>query len=60
VLIVGHSNTVPDLVKAFCGVTVAPIADDQYDRLFVVLVARGASPQLIESRYGPSSTAPRP
>lgn len=60
VLVVGHSNTVPDLVKAFSGFTVAPLADDHYDRLFVIVIARGTGPRLIESRYGSSSGVSRP
>jgi len=34
-LVVGHSNTVPEIVKRLGGGTVAPIADTEYDRLFV-------------------------
>lgn len=36
VLIVGHSNTVPELVALFGGARPAPIADDQYGTLFEV------------------------
>lgn len=36
VLIVGHSNTVPDLVAAFGGDKPAAIADDEYETLYVV------------------------
>lgn len=35
VLVVGHSNTVPDIVKALGGSAVT-IADDEYDSLFFV------------------------
>jgi broad specificity phosphatase PhoE len=50
VLIVGHSNTVPDTVKAFTGVTVAPIAETEFDRLYTItLTAEG--PHLDEARY---------
>jgi broad specificity phosphatase PhoE len=37
-LIVGHSNTVPEIVKALSGQTVPPIADDEYDNVYVVTV----------------------
>jgi phosphohistidine phosphatase SixA len=60
VLIVGHSNTVPELVKALTGAAVAPIADDEYDRLYVVVGGGGAGARLIASRYGvPSRGAHR-
>lgn len=50
VLIVGHSNTVPDTVKAFTGITVAPIAETEFDRLYTItLTAEG--PQLDEATY---------
>src|SRR5688500_14733808 len=35
-LIVGHSNTVPEIVQAFTGVAPAPMADDEFDRIYVV------------------------
>lgn len=37
-LVVGHSNTVPEIVKRLSGQTVAPIADDQFDRMFIVTI----------------------
>ena len=49
VLVVGHSNSVPDLIKAL-GVTEAvTIAEDEYDRLFVIV--RGAPATLLSLRY---------
>jgi broad specificity phosphatase PhoE len=40
VLVVGHSNTVPAIIKAFGGPDVT-IAEDEYDSLFVVVPATG-------------------
>lgn len=37
-LLVGHSNTVPELVKMLGGAPVAPIGDDEYDRLYQVSI----------------------
>ena len=36
VLVVGHSNTVPDLVESFGGERPAPIADEEYGTLYDV------------------------
>lgn len=41
VLVVGHSNTVPDVLKAFGGPAVT-IADNEYDNLFIIVPATGA------------------
>lgn len=49
VVVVGHSNTVPDVIKSL-GITEAvTIADDQFDNLFVVV--RGAKPTLLRLHY---------
>ena len=40
VLVVGHSNTLPAILKALVGVDMA-IADNEYDNLFVVVPATG-------------------
>jgi broad specificity phosphatase PhoE len=36
VLVVGHSNTVPPIIKALCGAEVT-LADNEYDNLFLVV-----------------------
>ncbi len=35
-LVVGHSNTVPDIIRRLGAGTLPPIADTEYDRLFIV------------------------
>jgi broad specificity phosphatase PhoE len=51
VLVVGHSNTLPQIIEALGGPVVAPIADTEHDRLYVVtLDERGV--RLVASRYG--------
>ncbi|HUF24455.1 MAG TPA: histidine phosphatase family protein [Vicinamibacterales bacterium] len=52
VVIVGHSNTVPALVKAFSGVDVGEIAHDSYDRMFVVTLGADGSGSVVRARYG--------
>jgi broad specificity phosphatase PhoE len=48
VLVVGHSNTLPEILKAL-GVEGVAIGDSEFDNLFVV--TRGASPSLVRLRY---------
>lgn len=52
VLIVGHSNTVPELLQAFGATAVPEIADSQYDQLFLVHWRKNAAAQLITLHYG--------
>jgi broad specificity phosphatase PhoE len=51
VLVVGHSNTIPELIKRL-GVTQAiTIADTEYDNLFVLVRHDAGEPTLIRLRY---------
>lgn len=52
VLIVGHSDTVPAIVKALTGRTVPEIPETEFDRFYVVEVPKGGTPRLIAARYG--------
>ena len=51
VLIVGHSNTVPDLLKRFGVTTAVSIDEGEYDNLFVVVRPASGEPTLIRLRY---------
>jgi broad specificity phosphatase PhoE len=52
VLVVGHSNTVPDIVAALTGKAVPPIADTEYTRLYVItLPATGGPARMVAARY---------
>jgi broad specificity phosphatase PhoE len=52
VLIVGHSNTLPDLLRAAGVSSAIAIKDDEYDNLFIVVPQKtGAPPVLIRLRY---------
>ncbi len=42
-LMVGHSNTVPDMVKMLGGAPGAPIGDDEFDRLYQVTIGADGS-----------------
>jgi phosphohistidine phosphatase SixA len=52
VLVVGHSNTVPDIVKALSGKAVPPITDAEYDHIFVVTIPATGSPRVMQLRFG--------
>ena len=49
VLIVGHTNTVPDAIKALGVTEPVTIPDDQFDDLFIVI--RGTRPALLRLHY---------
>jgi hypothetical protein len=52
VLVVGHSNTTVDVLRAL-GVTELPsIPESQFDDLFVCTLVDGAPAKLVALRYG--------
>jgi broad specificity phosphatase PhoE len=52
VLVVGHSNTVPDIVRALSGSIVPPMTDPEYDHIFIVTIPASGSPRLMQLRFG--------
>ena len=50
VLVVGHSNTVPDIAAALCQCAVTPMADDEYGRRLQVLVDASGKAVLTDTR----------
>lgn len=51
VLVVGHSNTVPEIVKAFSGIEVEALSDGDYNRIYVITLAKGGKARLLQLRY---------
>ncbi len=51
VLVIGHSNTVPELLKRLGVKEAITIADSEYDNLFVVVRHGTGEPTLIRLRY---------
>lgn len=51
VVVVGHSNTTPQLVKALTGVDVPAIPDSDYDNLYVVNIDAKGKASLIRAKY---------
>jgi broad specificity phosphatase PhoE len=50
-LVVGHSNTVPDLVKAISGQAAADMPETEYDRYTVITLDADGGARVITSRY---------
>jgi phosphohistidine phosphatase SixA len=52
VLIVGHSNSVPDVIRALGGDTVPKIDESSFDDLFVVTVYAAGCARVVHLKYG--------
>jgi broad specificity phosphatase PhoE len=52
VLVVGHSDTTPDVIRALGVANPPSIANSEYDDLFIVTLAAGSKPRLVTLRYG--------
>jgi phosphohistidine phosphatase SixA len=57
VFVVGHSNTVPDIVEALSGQEVAPIDESRYGDLFVVIRPKWGRAQVFQY-YMPAPVLP--
>jgi broad specificity phosphatase PhoE len=51
ILVVGHSNTVPEIAAALCNCMVAPMDENEYDRRMVIHTAANGHMTLHEDRY---------
>lgn len=51
VLIAGHTNTIPDLLKALGCAAAIKIASDEYDNIFVVVPKADGTASLVRLRY---------
>jgi len=52
ILVVGHSNTVPKIIKALGGPLLPSIGHDKFDNLFVVTVAGPGTAEMVHLKYG--------
>jgi phosphohistidine phosphatase SixA len=50
-LVVGHSNTVPELLRALDVTTPVTIADAEYDNFFVVIPQKDSAPVLLRLKF---------
>jgi lysophospholipase L1-like esterase/phosphohistidine phosphatase SixA len=56
IVVAGHSNTTPEVIHALGIADAPPIADPEYDNLFIVTLADGSRPQLLTLHYGAPAT----
>ena len=54
VLVVGHTNTVPRIVKGLSGQTINTISEVDYDNIYIIKIRR-TNRQLIQATYGVTS-----
>ncbi len=54
ILIVGHTNTVPTIVQGLCGQTIAAIAENDYDNMYIIKIKNG-NKTLTQFTYGKPS-----
>lgn len=54
VLVVGHTNTIPSIVLALSGRSIAPINDDDYDNMYIIRIKRCSRiyKSLTQTTYG--------
>ena len=52
VLVVGHSNTVPQIIEKLAGVTIPPFVERDFDRLYVVTLLPGRPARVTALHYG--------
>jgi broad specificity phosphatase PhoE len=55
VVVVGHSDTVPEIIDALDGETMPGLPGNEYDRFFVVTVPRCGPVKTLELQYGEPS-----
>jgi broad specificity phosphatase PhoE len=57
VLVVGHSNTVPDIIAALGAPKPRAICDPEYDNLYIVSIPATGTPTIVQTRYGSPTPA---
>lgn len=57
VLVVGHSNTVPEIARALGDPAPQPLTDCDYDRMTVLDVSGEGAPRVLHARFGAPTQA---
>jgi broad specificity phosphatase PhoE len=52
VVVIGHSNTVPEMVEALGGGKIEPIPESEYDRMYVIVIDQGDRVRLVAPSCG--------
>jgi len=60
ILVVGDRNTLPVIIPRLQGGTPKPIAESEYDRMFVLTIIEGGGTPAATLRYCPSGVSPAP
>ena len=60
ILVVGHSDTVPFVIARLQGGTVAPIGENEFDRMFVMTIAEAAGMPAATLHYCSASIPAKP
>ena len=55
ILVVGHSNTVPEIIAALGGGSSPDIPDNEYDNLFIVTIYKFGKAKVVKLKYGATS-----
>jgi broad specificity phosphatase PhoE len=54
-LLVGHSDTIPELIRKLGGISIPEIPDTQYDDLFILTLPASGKPTVLRMKYGSPS-----
>jgi broad specificity phosphatase PhoE len=52
VLVAGHNNTIPEIIAKLNGGQITPVAETEFDKLFVITVYRWRRAKVLQLRYG--------
>ncbi|HVX38374.1 MAG TPA: phosphoglycerate mutase family protein [Gemmatimonadaceae bacterium] len=55
VLVVGHGNTVAEIIAALGGPAIPDLCDAEYDGLFILTIPPAGKPALVRAKYGAAS-----
>ena len=60
VLVVGHSNTIPAIIRALGGPDFPELCESEYDNLFILQIDSARPARLLRTRYGATDDADAP